>query len=178
MIAVVKEDFSTWTTWTRWAHTPEIVICWNTNDPVIRKTCNLFPHIRSFVICVINCHQQAVFWDVEFFGQQFPSERNGLRFEVIAKAKVTKHFKERVVTCGVAHVVQIVVLAASTYAFLRGCCAVIVAGFDACEQVFELHHARVYEHQRWVVARHQRARRDDLVSLFFKIVQEGRADII
>ena len=52
------------------------------------------------------------------------------------------------------------------------------AAFYACEQVFELHHARVYEHQRWVVARHQRARRDDLVSLFFKIVQEGRADII
>ena len=44
---------------------------------------------------------------------------DGVTLEVVTEAEVTQHFEEGVVTRGVAHVVQIVVLAASTDALLR-----------------------------------------------------------
>src|ERR1043165_1353673 len=65
---------------------------------------------------------------------------------------------------GVADVVEVFVLAAGAHALLRRHCALIRTLFEAGEDVLELHHAGVGEHQGRVVARHQRRRRHDLMA--------------
>jgi len=79
---------------------------------------------------------------------------------------------------GVADIVEIVVLAAGAHAFLRRGGALIGAFFDAGEDILELHHARIGEHQRRVVARHQRRRLHDFVPVLRKIVQKRRSDFV
>ena len=56
--------------------------------------------------------------------------------------------------------------------------ALVIPVLDPGEQVLELNHAGIDEHQRRVVARHKRARRDHFVPLFGKVVQKGRSDIV
>jgi hypothetical protein len=76
------------------------------------------------------------------------------------------------VACGVADVVQIVVLAAGAHAALRGGGAHVGALVLAGEHVLELHHAGVGEQQRGIVARHQRAGGDDGVALGGEKIEE------
>ena len=79
---------------------------------------------------------------------------------------------------GIADIVQIVVLAAGADAFLRSRGRRVWTAFQAGEDVLELHHAGIGEHQRRVIARHQRAGRHDLVAVLLEIVEEGRPDVI
>ena len=79
---------------------------------------------------------------------------------------------------GVADVVQVVVLAAGADAFLRRGGADVGALLLAGEHVLELHHAGVGEHQRGVVARHQRRAFDHLVPVAGEVVEEGGADVV
>jgi hypothetical protein len=81
-----------------------------------------------------------------------------------------------VVAGGVAHLVEVVVLAAGADAPLRGGGAFVSALVGAQEHVLELDHAGVGEQQRRVVGRHQRARGHDLVSLAGKKIQKVLAD--
>ena len=78
---------------------------------------------------------------------------DGVGFEVVAEGEVAEHFEERVVAAGVADVFEIVVFAAGADAFLGGGGAVVVAAFEAQENLLELVHAGVGEEQRGVVAR-------------------------
>ena len=79
---------------------------------------------------------------------------------------------------GVTDIVEVVVLAAGAHAFLRGGGALIGALLDAGEDVLELHHAGIGEHQRRVVTRHQRRRRHDLVAVVGKEFEECRPDLV
>jgi hypothetical protein len=56
---------------------------------------------------------------------------------------------------GVADIVEIIVLAAGPDAFLRTGSAAVRAPLDPREDVLELHHAGVREHEGRVVTRHQ-----------------------
>ena len=76
----------------------------------------------------------------------------------------------------VADIFEIVVLAAGTHAFLRCCRPVVRPMFGADEDVLELHHARVGKHERGVVPRHQRRRRDNLMAMFPEVIQESTSD--
>ncbi len=79
---------------------------------------------------------------------------------------------------GVADIVEIVVLAAGAHAFLRGGGGRIGPLLDAGEDVLELHHAGIGEHQRRVVARHERRGLDDGVAVPGEEVEEGLADLV
>ena len=98
--------------------------------------------------------------------------------EVVAEAEIAQHFEEGVVPGGVADIVQVVVLAAGADAFLRRGGADVGPLLLAGEDVLELHHAGVGEHQRRVVARHQRRARHRRVAVAGEIVQEGGADVV
>ena len=152
---MIEKDFGTWTAWTRGAHHPKVVVCRNANDPIIRKTRHFFPDIRGFVICMINGNQKPIFWNIKFFCDQFPRKWDRVRFEVIAKGKVTQHFKKCMVTRGIADVVQIIMFATGAHAFLRSGRTFVIACFNSGEQVLKLDHARVGEHQSGVVPRNQ-----------------------
>src|SRR5690606_28091630 len=82
-----------------------------------------------------------------------------------------------VVAGGVAHVFQVVVLAAGAQASLHRGRAHVGALVCAEEHVLELDHARVGEHERGVIARHQRAGRHYGVALGGEEVQEGLANV-
>ena len=79
---------------------------------------------------------------------------------------------------GVADIVEVVVLAAGADAFLRRGRARIGPLLQAGENILELHHAGIGEHQRRVVARHERRRRHDFVTLARKEAEEIRPDIV
>ena len=54
----------------------------------------------------------------------------------------------------------------------------IGALFLAGEDILELHHAGIGEHQRRIIARHQRAAFHHLMAIATEVIQEGRTDII
>ena len=80
--------------------------------------------------------------------------------EVIPKGPVSKHLKHRVVVRIMAHLLEVVVLTAHAQTFLRvGHAAAL--GFDVAENdVLELVHTGVGEHQRGIVLDHHRGRRE------------------
>ncbi len=157
MIAAIDKDFRARTARARIAHRPEIVRSGNTDDLVIGKPGDLFPEVRRFVIGVINGDQQLVLVETELFGDQRPGHLDGLFLEIVAEGKIAQHLEKGQMPRRKAHIVEIVVLAPCPHAFLRGRGARIGPLFKPGKNILELHHARIGEHQRRIVARHQRA---------------------
>ena len=88
-----------------------------------RQACRFVqPDVVGFVVFCVNGRQEFVFRDVQPFrgSQELPSEVDGVAFEVVAEGEVAHHFKEGVVTGGVADVFQVVVFTACAYAFFAG----------------------------------------------------------
>ena len=102
---------------------------------------------------------------------------NGLFFEIIPKAKVAEHLKERQMAGRHAHIIKIVMLTACPHTFLASGRTAIVACFHASKQVLKLDHAGIGEHQRGIIAWHQRARGHDLMIVLTKVIQKGGADV-
>ncbi len=109
---------------------------------------------------------------------RFQASSIAQRLEIIAEGEIAQHLEEGVVAGGVADVLQIVVLAAGAHAFLRRGGAHVVALLDAGEDVLELHHAGIGEHQGGIVARHQRARRHDLMAVALEIVEKSPPNVV
>ena len=127
---------------------------------------------------VIDGDEELVLRQTELLGDQVPGELDGALLEVIAEGEVAEHLEEGVVARGVAHIVEIVVLAAGAHAFLRRRRRAVGALLDAGEDVLELHHAGIGEHQGRVVARHEGARGHDLMAVLGKVIEEGRPDFV
>src|SRR5262249_31968391 len=114
----------------------------------------------------------------ELFGDEVPGKLDGAVLEVIAEREVAEHLEEGVMARGVTHIVEIVVLAAGAHAFLRAHRARIGKLLEAGKDVLELHHAGIGEHQRGIVARHERRRRHHLVAVLGEVVEESRPDLV
>ena len=110
-------------------------------------------------------------------GKKLPGEAYRLALEIIPEAEIAEHFKKGVVARGVAHIFQVVVLAAGAHAALAAGRAHIGPRISAEEGVLELVHARVGEQQRRVVGGHQRATRHAGVPLLLEIGQKGLANL-
>ena len=121
---------------------------------------------------------ELVLGKAQFAGDQRPGPLDRVGLEIVAEGEVAQHLEEGVVAGGVADIVEIVVLAAGAHAFLRRGGARLMAFLDAGEDVFELHHTGVGEHQRRVVVRHERRGGDFLVSVANEIIEKGGADVI
>ena len=181
---VVIKDFRARTAGTGVGHHPEIVghvssafVVTNAHH-AFGWQANLFcPDVVGFV--VFNVDRGPEFFCRQFVNlcEQLESPLQAVAFEIIAKAPVAQHFKEGVVTCGVTHVFQIVVLAASTQTCLYRSCTHIAALVGAQEHILELHHARIGKHQGGVVARNQRARRHHGMAFGRKKVEKAFANV-
>ncbi|MNU71874.1 hypothetical protein D3C71_613160 [compost metagenome] len=178
MIAVVIEDFRTGTAGTGIAHCPKIVAGRNTDDTVVGETGNLLPEVKGLVVGVIDSHQQTVAVDAEFPGDQVPGMGDRFFLEIIAEGEIAEHFEEGVVAGGITDIVEVVMLAAGAHAFLRRSGRGIRTAFKTGEDVLELHHAGIGEHQCRIVARHQRAGGHDLMSVLLEVVEKGRPNFI
>ena len=160
------------------AHFPEIVLLRAFQNAALVDM--LFPEVVSFgvhlqaVLCIAAKHGdvQVPFVDMHHLGQEFPTVSDGLAFEIVAKRPVAQHLEHGVVVSVVAHFLQVVVLAADAEAFLRiagtgiGCIGI------AEEDVLELVHAGVGEHEGGVVLDDHGCAGHHLVLLALEKVEE------
>ncbi len=174
---MVEEDFRARSAGARIAHRPEIRRGRDADDFRFGKARDLLPKTERFVIVDIDCRGQALLGKPQILRQQFPGERDGIRLEVIAEREIAQHLEKGEMARGIAHIVEIVVLAAGAHAFLRGRRAHIGPLFLTREDVLELHHAGVREEQRGVVARHERRGGDHLMALGLEVIEERRTDV-
>ena len=178
LVAVVVEDFRAGAAGTRIAHGPEVVAGGDPDDLLLRQAADLAPQAEGLVILGEDGDEQPVLGQAVLPGDEVPGELDGAILEVIAEGKIAQHLEEGVVAGRVADVLKVVVLAAGAHAFLRRDRAAVVALLPAGEDVLELHHAGIGEHQGRVVARHERARRHDPVAVGGEIVEEGPAYVV
>ncbi len=178
VVAVVVEDLGAGAAGAAVAHGPEVVVGGDADDLLVREARHLLPDVEGLIVGVVDGDQQACGVQAELLGQQAPGALDGVVLEVVAEREIAQHFKEGVVTRGVADVVQVVVLAAGAHAFLRAGGAVVGRGRRAGEIVLERHHARVDEQQGRVVLRHERSRLHLLVAVGGEVVEEGGTDLL
>ena len=176
--AVIVEYLGARTARARVPHGPEIVAGRNADDPAIRQAGDLLPVMRRLVIGVIDRDQQPARIQPELPGDQVPGEFDRTLLEIVAEREVAEHLEEGVMARRIADIVEVVVLAAGAHALLRGHGARVAACLQPREDVLELYHSGIGEHQCRVVARHERAGGNDLVTVLPKIVEEGRPDFV
>ena len=176
--AVIVEDLGAGAAWAGRAHRPEIVVTGDADDPFLGQAGVFLPDRRRLVIGMEDGHQELIRVEAEFAGQQIPGIGDRRLLEVIPEAEISQHFEEGVVPGRIADIVEIVMLAAGADAFLARRRAPVIAVLDAGEKVLELHHPRIGEHQRRVIARNQRRAFHDLVVLTLEEVEEGGADLV
>ena len=125
---------------------------------------------------MIDGDEQLLRRKAKLFRQQLPGEFNGTFLEVITKGEITEHLEECMVPRGIADIIEIIVLAARAHAFLAGSRAHVFAFLCTSENVFKRHHARVGEHERGVVMRHERAGGNGLMPVAGEKIEECGAD--
>ncbi len=139
-------------------HLPEVVLVTEPEDACVGDAGDLAPQPARFVVGMVHRDIQAVGGDPEPLGARhpLPGVRDGFLLEVVAEGEVAEHLEERVVPRRVAHLLQVVVLAARPDALLAGHRAGVVAAFQPLKHPLELHHAGVGEEQRRVVGGNER----------------------
>ena len=165
------------------AHLPEIILRAEFVDPIFGDALSQ-PQVVGFAIALYTVFAledgqvQLVFRNAEPLGRsnQLPRVGDGVLLEIVAEGEVPQHLEEGVVAIGKANVFQIVMLAARADAFLRRGGLVVVAFFQAEEDVLELVHARVGEQQRGIVLRDERRGMHLAVPLLDKVVQKPAAN--
>ena len=182
--AVVVEDLAARAAGAGVGHHPEVValvlaalVVADADHALGRQADVLGPDVVGLVVLVVDGGRELVGRQAVDLGEQFPAPGDRLFLEVVAKAPVAQHLEEGVVARGVAHVLEVVVLAAGAQAGLHAGRAHVGALVAAQEHVLELHHTAVGEHQCRVVARHQRAAGHDGVALALEEVEEALADV-
>ncbi len=156
MIAMIEEDLGAGSAGSGITHRPEIVGGRYADDAVIRQARDLLPQCRGLVIFRIDRDQQAVLRQAILPRDQVPGQFDGLVLEVVAKGEVPEHLEERMMPRGVADIVQIVVLAARPHALLGRDGAAVIPLFLPREDVLELDHSGIGEHQGRIIVRHKR----------------------
>ena len=107
-----------------------------------------------------------------------PCKRDRISLEVIAEREVAEHLEKRMVACGMAHLLEIVMLAAGTHAFLRSRSAASESWLLQSQKDFlELDHSRVGEQQRRIITRHERGAWPNGVTRASEIVEETKSDL-
>ncbi len=178
MLTVIVEDFRARPARAGVAHRPEIVGSPDADDPPLREAGDLLPQVEGLVVLGVDGDGQPLGRDLELLGDQIPGELDGPVLEVVAEREIAEHFEKRMMPCRVADIVEVIVLAAGAHAFLRGDGALIGPPLEAGEDVLELYHPGIGEHQRGVVARHERRGRHDLVTVGREVIEECRSDLV
>src|SRR3546814_10227846 len=86
---------------------------------------------------------QPVRSDTPLPGDKVPGEADRAFLEIIAEREIAEHLEKSMVPRGVADIVEIIMLATRTHAFLRRSGGRIGTRFEPGEHVLERHHARV-----------------------------------
>ena len=182
---MIVENFAARTARTGVRHLPEVValvfrrpgLVADADAPVGRHADLFRPDVVRFVVLVVHGSPEALGRQLVDLRQELPCVTDGVALEVVAKAEIAQHLEERVVAGRVAHVLQVIVLPACAHAALRRCRAEVGPLLLAQEHILELHHARVREEQRRIVAGDERTRGDDRVPVAFEVLEKPAADV-
>ena len=166
------------------AHLPEIVVLVAADDMVFGQ--KLLPVVVGLLVeghavllgAFENRGVHAVGGKFVDAVEQLPRPFDRLFLEVIAVRPVAQHLEHRMVVGVVADLLQVVVLARNAQTFLRIGRTRILAGGVAQEDVLELVHARVGEHQRGVALDDHRGRRHDSMPFRLEEVEKGLTNFI
>ena len=178
VLALIDEDLRARPARPGVAHLPEIGAGRDADDPLVREAGDLLPQVESVIVIDVDGHEELVLVQPELLGDQLPGELDRLFLEIVAEGEVAEHLEEGVMPGGIADIVEIVVLAAGAHALLRGRRTRKRRLRSTGEIVLELDHAGVGEHQRRVVARHERARRHQRMAVLLEIAQKMGTDIV
>ena len=80
---------------------------------------------------------------------------NRLALEVVAEAEIAQHFKKRMVTRRVPHILKVIVFTARSDALLRRHRPLIRPLLQPQKRLLKLIHARIGKQQRGVIRWHQ-----------------------
>ena len=163
------------------AHFPEVVVLIAVDDVAFREeaspeSCGFAVALEAFFLRALEHGNVKVLGvDFQHVHEKLVGPRDGFFLEVVAKAPVAEHFKHGVVVRVVAHLFEVVVLAAHAQAFLRvGLSAAFRFGVTE-NDILELVHAGIGEHERGVVFDHHRCGGHDEMSFRFKELLVGFA---
>ena len=178
VVAQVDMNLRARTTGASGAHLPEVVVLVAVDYAVFGQI--LQPNLFGFGVKVKIFRRiafkhsgiKAVFRQFVDFGQKFPRPGDCFLLEIVAKRPVAEHLEHCVVIGVVAHFFKVVVLARHAQAFLAVGHTRPLARRYAKENVLELVHTRVGEHQSRVVFDNHRRTADNLVLLRRKKVFE------
>ena len=165
VVAEVDVDFGARAAGTRRAHLPKIVMLiaekYSVGGQVFEPI--RFSLVVGFEILLLvalkNRCVKAVFVEFDDFGKELPRPIDDFFLEIVAERPIAQHLKHRVVVGVVSYFFEVVVLARHAETLLRIRDALVFGGFVAKENVLELIHSGIGEHQRWVVLDHHRRRR-------------------
>lgn len=109
---------------------------------------------------------------------QIPRQFDRAFLEIIPEAEIAEHFEQGKVPGSIADIVEIIVLATRTDAFLAAGRARCRGRFEPGEHILERNHARIHEHQRRIIIGHQRRRRPDDVIIGREVIEKCATDIV
>jgi hypothetical protein len=182
--AVIVEDFAARSAGAGLCHLPEVVggvgrapVVADAHDALGRDTDFMGPDIVGFVVGMVDGDPKLFRRQSVYLGEQFPCILDRPGFEVVTERPITEHLEEGVMACGVADVLEIVVLASRAQATLHVRGADITAPIGAEKDILELHHAAVGEQQCRVVGRNQRRGRDNGVAVRGEVLEEIATDV-
>ena len=175
---MVVENLRARTAGSEIAHRPEIVGSGDADDLGLGHARDLAPQRGRLLVVGEHGDDEALLVEREVAGEELPGQQDGALLEIIAEGEIAEHLEEGVVPRGVAHIVEIVVLAAGADAFLRRRHAQGCGLLGAGEHVLERHHAGIGEHQTRIVARHERRRRHHGVIVLGEEIEKGGADLV
>ena len=135
------------------------------------------PDVGGLVVFGVHRDPEPVGGDLQLVDQKLPRILDRIALEVIAEAEVAQHLEERVMTCGVSDVFEVVVLAAGAQTALAARGTGVGALVLPEEHILELDHPRVREKQRGIVDRNERTRRDHGVPVTLEETQECLANV-
>ncbi len=170
-------DFGTGTARSGIAHFPEIRVGVKAHDAVIGKPRHILPDLPSFIVILVNRREQAFLRKFPDFGQKLPRPGNRFLLVIIAERPVSEHFEKSVVVIVPTDDVQIVVLARNADALLAVADALPALRIVAEKNRLELVHAGICKHERRIVVRNHGRRADKQVSLGFKELDKGFANL-
>ncbi len=170
----VNEDLAARPTRSRIGHLPEIVFVAQTVNAVLADPGDLVPELPGLVVGMMHRDEHTIGIDAEVVGTRdpLPTVLDRFTLEVVAEREVAQHLEECMMSRGVAHLLEIVVLPARTHALLNRHRTAVIALLQALKHLLELHHARVGEQQCGIRGRHQRRRSDMPVPPQLEIVDE------
>ena len=180
----VDVDFGTWSTGTGVTHFPEIVVLVAVDDMVCGEE---FLPVCSGLVVALKTFFGGTFenGDIEMGGvdmkdvdKETVGPLYGLLLEIVTERPVAKHLEHGVVIGVVSHFFQVVVLAGNAQTFLA-VGLTTAFGFGISENdVLELIHSGIGEHERRVVLDDHRGRRYDEVTLLLEKLYERFADFV